>query len=77
MNVFKTAQSAAEQLEALTTYRKKLDDSATKARERVYKCMDQAQRAGLSYVEISEITGLSLARVGQVLKTLRSGKAIT
>ncbi len=71
-----TTQEAAERLEAYVIYRKKLDASATKARERVYKCMDNAQRAGLSYVEIAEITGLSLARVGQVLKALRSGKGI-
>jgi len=69
-------EQIADTLGAYVSYRKKVDASALKARERVYKCMDQAQKAGLSYVEIADITGLSLARVGQVLKALRSGKEI-
>jgi len=70
----------AEEAIVTLTYRvgerKFRDAAATEGRESVYRCMDQAQKAGLSYVEIADITGLSLARVGQVLKALRSGKAI-
>jgi len=71
-----TTEKAAVALGVWVEARKARDDAAAKAREKVYRCMDQAQRSGLSYVEIAEITGLSLARVGQVLKALRSGKGI-
>jgi len=71
-----TTEKVAFALAARTAERMRRDHAADKARESVYRCMDQAQRAGLSYVEIAGITGLSLARVGQVLKALRSGKEI-
>ena len=70
------ADEATITLTARVVERKFRDAAATQQRESVYRCMDQAQRAGLSYVEIADITGLSLARVGQVLKALRSGKGI-
>ena len=70
----KNTKAAETALQARTDSRDRREKAAKVARRRLYRQMDEAQQSGVTYVRIAEITGVSPARVGQILAEVRAGR---